>query len=246
MTQHDFDIANAGGGAVRTDINNALGALVSLSSGTTAPTTTFPHMLWADSTNAVLKQRNAADTAWISLADLGAAYSQPGAQTIWVPAAAMISRSTSGAATGSTELATNKVMLATRDFDAAAAEYTQFSVGMPKGWNEGTITAEFIWTATSGTGTVRWAIQGIALSNDDIIDATWGTAATVDDALIAVNDLHVSAASSAVTIGGTPTEGDLVVFQFYRDAADAADTFDQDALLIGVRVKYTTNAGNDD
>ncbi len=246
MTQHNFSITNASGAAVRTDINNALGALVSQSNGVSAPTTTSPYMLWADTTNNLLKQRDGADTAWITLAALGAAYSQPGAQTIWVPAAAMMACTTNGASDGSTELATNKVMLATKDFDAAIAEYTQFSVGMPKSWNEGTVTAEFLWTAATGSGVVRWAIQGIAVSDDDGLDATWGTAVTVDDTLIAVNDLHTSGATPALTVGGTPAEGDLVVFQFYRDAADGADTFDQDANLIGIRLKYTTNTRNDD
>jgi hypothetical protein len=63
--QHDQNIANADGASVRSDINNALAALFSLSSGGTAPSTTVAYQLWADTTNGVLKQRNAANTSWI-------------------------------------------------------------------------------------------------------------------------------------------------------------------------------------
>lgn len=70
MSQHDMDIANASGSAVRADINLALLALASQSSGATAPATTFAYMLWADTTAGILKQRNAANSGWINLVAL--------------------------------------------------------------------------------------------------------------------------------------------------------------------------------
>lgn len=65
MAQHDLDIANGSGAAVRGDINDALEALVTLSSGASAPSTTFPYQWWVDETNNVVKQRNSANTQWI-------------------------------------------------------------------------------------------------------------------------------------------------------------------------------------
>lgn len=65
MSQHDMNVANADGATVRADLNNALGALVTLSSGATAPSTTFAHMLWVDTTSGTVKRRNAANTGWI-------------------------------------------------------------------------------------------------------------------------------------------------------------------------------------
>ena len=70
MAQHDYDIANGTGQAVRNDINGALGAIVSLNSGATEPATTFAFQLWADTTANVLKLRNSANTAWITLRQL--------------------------------------------------------------------------------------------------------------------------------------------------------------------------------
>lgn len=66
MSQHDYNIANGGGAAVRADINAALLAILSMNSGATAPTTTKPYMMWFDTANSLLKMRNAADTAWVT------------------------------------------------------------------------------------------------------------------------------------------------------------------------------------
>jgi hypothetical protein len=92
-----------------------------------------------------------------------------GKQTIWIPATAMTPRTTNGAASGVTETATNKVMLKTLDFDAATPEYAQFAIRMPKSWNEGTVTAYFLWSATN-TGNCVWALQARALTDDDPLD----------------------------------------------------------------------------
>lgn len=70
MAQHDFNIANQGFPATRSDINNALAALASTSSGTSEPSTTYANQFWYDTTNNLLKFRNEADSAWITLAYL--------------------------------------------------------------------------------------------------------------------------------------------------------------------------------
>ena len=67
MSQTDMNVANATGAVVRADVNAPLDALVTLSSGGTAPTTTFAGMWWADTSTGLLKQRNAANTAWVTI-----------------------------------------------------------------------------------------------------------------------------------------------------------------------------------
>jgi hypothetical protein len=67
MSQHDFNIANQTSAASRADINSALTALATLSSGATAPSTTYANMLWYDTANNVLKIRNEADSNWINV-----------------------------------------------------------------------------------------------------------------------------------------------------------------------------------
>lgn len=67
MSQNDFVIANQSAPDFRSDLNNALQALASLSSGATAPATTYANMLWYDTANNILKMRSEADDAWISI-----------------------------------------------------------------------------------------------------------------------------------------------------------------------------------
>jgi hypothetical protein len=67
MSQHDFDIANATASNARVDINLALKALGSLSSGTTEPATRYANMLWYNTSTNILRMRNEANDAWINI-----------------------------------------------------------------------------------------------------------------------------------------------------------------------------------
>jgi len=70
MSQNDFTIANQGFPAFRADLNSALQALASNSSGATAPSTTFANMWWYDSANNIMYIRNEDNDAWIKFAEL--------------------------------------------------------------------------------------------------------------------------------------------------------------------------------
>jgi hypothetical protein len=70
MSTHDYIVDNQNGANFRSDLNNALAAIVSNNSSATAPTTTYAFMLWADTANDLLKQRNAADSAWVDILTL--------------------------------------------------------------------------------------------------------------------------------------------------------------------------------
>lgn len=56
-----------------TEINNALAALASLMSGGSAPTSIVDCQFWADTTAGLLKMRNTANSAWITIGMLNAA-----------------------------------------------------------------------------------------------------------------------------------------------------------------------------
>lgn len=70
MSQHDMLIADQEGAPFLADLNGAIEALSSNSSGTTEPATTKPYQWWADTTTFILKQRNSANSAWVSILDL--------------------------------------------------------------------------------------------------------------------------------------------------------------------------------
>jgi hypothetical protein len=67
MSQNDFNLANQGFPSMRSDINSALQALASNSSGDTAPATTYAYQFWYETDTNILKMRNAADSAWINI-----------------------------------------------------------------------------------------------------------------------------------------------------------------------------------
>jgi hypothetical protein len=73
LATHDYVIANGTGAAVRSDLNDALAAVVSNNSDTTEPTTTYAYMWWADTTNGLLKIRDAANSAWVTVGTLASA-----------------------------------------------------------------------------------------------------------------------------------------------------------------------------
>jgi hypothetical protein len=70
MAQHDYIIANQSGAAFRSDLNNGLAAIVSQNSGAAQPSTTYAYQWWADTTTGLLKLRNAANNAWITVGTL--------------------------------------------------------------------------------------------------------------------------------------------------------------------------------
>ena len=170
-----------------------------------------------------------------------------GVHSIPIPATGMYTATTNGAAAGSSESSSNKVMIKTFDFDKDTDEYVQFQVPMPKSWNEGTITAKFYWShpSTSTNFGVSWGIQGVSFGDSDALDAAFGTGIVVDDTGGTTDDVFVSAATGAVTIAGTPAAEDLVIFRVYRDVSDGNDTLAVDARLHAVKLDVTTDTGND-
>lgn len=254
--QHDMDLANQAGAGFRADLNLALVALASNNWATTEPATMYANMWWADTTTHILKRRNEGNSAWISVMSLTTgliigtdveAYSAARIQTCWIPAGAMTARTTNGAAVGTVEATTNKNMFKTLNFDASTQEFAQFAINMPKGWNEGTVTAVFVWShaATTTNFGVAWQLAGVAVSDDDAMDVAFGTEQVVTDTGGTTNDCYLTAATSAITIGGTPAANDLVMFQVARAPANGSDTMAIDARLHGVRLMYTIDTLTD-
>jgi hypothetical protein len=184
----------------------------------------------------------------ITIAASGGGGGGVGQQTIFVPAGAITPRTTNGAARGTVETATNRIMISSLDFDTATQEFAQFAVQMPKGWDEGTLVCQFLWShaAAATNFGVAWAIEAVAFADDDAADAAFGTAVQVADTGGTTNDIYISPETGPLTVAGSPGNEEWVVFQVKRVPADAADTLAVDARLLGVKIHYTTNAATDD
>lgn len=70
MAQHDYVIDNQASASARADLNSLFQAIASQNSGATAPTTTYANMIWYDTATDLLKMRNEANSAWITLGTL--------------------------------------------------------------------------------------------------------------------------------------------------------------------------------
>ena len=178
--------------------------------------------------------------------DNTAAIKIAGKETIWVPASAMYPNTTSGCADVAQVELSNGPEIKTLDFDKDSDEFAQFAVAFPKSWNEGTVTFQAYFTADStNTGTVSWALNGVAIADNDSINTAFGTAVapTAKAHSGTANDLDVTAESGAVTIAGSPSTDEQVFFQIQRDVSE--DSLTADAKLLGIKLFFTTDAAND-
>ena len=177
----------------------------------------------------------------------GSALKIAGKETIWIPAAAMYGPTTNPADAEQVETTATRPDMKVFDFDASTKQYTQFTIAMPKSWNEGTLTYQVYWSpSTTNTGNCIFGLQGVACADGDTIDVAYGTAIEVTDAGIGtVEDQQITSESSAMTVAGSPAAGEQSYFQLYRDAADGSDTFTGESRVLGVKLFYTTDAAND-
>ncbi len=170
-----------------------------------------------------------------------------GKETIWVPAAAMYGPTTNPADAAQVETTATRPDLKVFDFDASTKQYTQFTIAMPKSWNEGTLTYQVYWSpSTTNTGNAIFGLQAVACADNDTIDVAYGTAIEVTDAGIGtVEDQQITSETSAMTVAGSPAAGEQTYFQLYRDAADGSDTFTGECRVLGIKLFFTTDAAND-
>lgn len=160
---------------------------------------------------------------------------------LFLTASGMVPATTNGAAQNKNVAATNVQNYYSLDFDQTTQEFAHAVVAMPSDWNGGTVTAEFYWTATgTSTNSVVWALEGRSYGDLETIDQAYGTAQQVADAHSATAlQMQKSSATPAITLGGTPAAGELVMFRVKRVPADGSDTLAADAMLLGVMVNYT-------
>ena len=67
MAQHDYVIDNSTGANVRADINNALLAISSNNSGSSAPSTVYPSQFFANTSTSIMQLNNTSGNAFINL-----------------------------------------------------------------------------------------------------------------------------------------------------------------------------------
>ena len=159
---------------------------------------------------------------------------------IYIPAKQFISVTTNGAELIAVELVTNDIMIDAAGFDTSTSEKIQFWHKFESNWNAGTVTFKLDWTNTAGLAaeTIDFDLAGHSYADSDVLDAALGgTPANVTDTFTTQNDLTTTAFSGNVTLGGTPSDGQINLFQLSRDVA--SDDLTGDAKIMGITIRYT-------
>ena len=153
--------------------------------------------------------------------------------SIWIDAGALLPDATAEASS-KTGTNGNVDVILMANTEKVYAKWTP-----PPQWDGGDISVDLYWTATGATAghKVKWNVAAQAGGNDDAWDTAFPTpTATADDEVIASGDIHIIPAS-AITVGGTPADGDCVFLEIERTASGATQ-MSQEAELLGVRVNY--------
>jgi len=237
-------LTSNGAGTLTVTTGGASDLVLSTNSGTDSGTITITDAANGDIT---IAPNGTGVAKAVDAGDATGAIKIAGKETIWIPAAAMYASTTNGADAEQVETTATRPDMKVFDFDASTKQYTQFTIAMPKSWNEGTLTYQVYWSPSStNTGNAIFGLQGVACADNDTIDVAFGTAIEVTDAGIGtVEDQQVTSESSAMTVAGSPAAGEQTYFQLYRDAADGSDTFTGECRVLGLKLFYTTDAAND-
>jgi hypothetical protein len=186
----DYSLANQSGANFRSELNTILAAIVSQNSGSTAPTTTYAFQFWIDTgvSPALLKIRNAANSAFITVGDvtatnLGLLTSTSAASTYLALAG--------GTVTGALEIGTAGSLV----FEGSTADGFETTLAVTDPTADQTVTLQNATYTVAGTN----INQNFTVAQRGTITAlTDGTTITIDMA---------NANNFSVTLGGNRTFG---------------------------------------
>lgn len=183
----------------------------------------------------------------VAAKDLSVAAGAAGRQALYWSADNMRARPTNGPSFSSIELPTNKIVVTSWDFSPSSYEYVQWTMGLPKSYDLGTITFRPRWKrATSGGADgVCWALRAVAISDNEALDVAMGAPQLSIDNGATANRGYRGAESPPITIAGPPAAEDQVQFELYRVTDNAGDTLPEDACLTGVDIWINTTSGTD-
>ncbi len=164
--------------------------------------------------------------------------------TLFVPAGAMTPSNTGGATAGSILFA--NVTHDTMAFPSSGDTKAEFSVVFPDDWDKGSVKAKILWTVYDSTKSeagqaVGFSMGAVSYGDGENMTLAPTTKVMLVDVMDSANELHRTAASSALAIDGTRGDGNLVHFVVTRDADYAPDggaALPTEALILGVQIQF--------
>jgi hypothetical protein len=247
MAQHDYNIANQGFPAFRTDLNNALSAIQTTNSGTSRPTGAVAGQLWLDTTSPTtptLKYYDGADD--ISLATI-----DHSANTVnWLDSTVSIT-GLSTTATGTVLTLSDSVSTSTVNLIIDNQKEIRFRETTANGTNyvalkaPASVSADLTFTlpATDGTNGQALITNGSGVLSFTTISAgtSWQSVKTSGFTAVSGEGYPCNTTSSAftVTLPASATAGD------YIQILDYAGTFATNNLTVNPNgLKIQTQTGN--
>jgi hypothetical protein len=165
------------------------------------------------------------------------------AQITLMPGGSMVP-TTNPATLDQAETSTNKNNYIYGKFTLAgeASENLQWLVDFPADWDPtsatlGVISVQFIWLPLAGANDVKWQISGKLLPNGDPIDVALATIGSVEDTVLSVGQIHVTAATTPALVTSAGGGGNTALFKVTRIAPAGTDDT-SDIYLLGVRIKF--------
>jgi len=249
MAQHDYNIANQGFPAFRTDLNNALSAIQTTNSGTSRPIGAVAGQLWLDTTSPTtptLKYYDGADD--ISLATI-----DHSANTVnWLDSTVSIT-GLSTTATGTVLTLSDSASTSTVNLIIDNQKEIRFRETTANGTNyvalkaPASVSADLTFTlpATDGTNGQALTTNGSGILSFSTISADgtadWDTTVKTTGFTATANKgyfCNTTSAAFTVTLPATPSAGDEVII------LDYAGTFDTNGLIVspnGNKIESATN-----
>ena len=204
MATHDYVIANGTGAAVRSDLNGALAAIVSQNSSATEPSPSYAYQRWADTTAGVMKMRNGANNAWITLYQLDGEWSTIAFEN-GTAAAPSIYFKDSGTDTGIYSPGADQVGISTGGTGRLAVSTTAISSTLAVDHPLGAVgTPSITFTGDLNTGIYSPGADQLAISNGGTermrIDNLGQINTFSGDASNTLNIANANAASTSVNL----------------------------------------------
>jgi hypothetical protein len=191
MSQNDFVIANDTAANVRADLNLALQALVSQSSGSTAPATTYANMQYYDTATNFLEMRSEADDAWIKLGTLDQSTNTFSAEVD------ALDTSDWEAGTGTTEAVISPAKLAAGIAALAGGGAAPFAVQV--------FTSSGTYTPTSGAVSALVIITGGGAGSGDRANEPGGAGSTAIKLITGATFSAITTSTITIGAGGSPS-----------------------------------------
>ena len=234
LTNKSYDLGGAG--------NVLTGSVAEFN--TALQSETFAYIGVANAWGAV-NQNIAATGKW---QEGGVNISPIGLHDVYVDGGAFAPIDSSGLAKRTIGSALNQKGVIITTFSASADQYAVTKITVPENYDGGNITVVVSWTnATTGTGSVIWAVAAVYVSDGDALDGAgtnFSTNVTLTaDAGTTANLEHKTARSGNVAPANTYVAGDTIYIKISRLASsEAGDDFTQTADLLGISVRFGIDA----